>query len=151
MDMTDDDFEAFVRTVDPQLRRALAGHLPQEQVADAVAEGFAYAWQHWARVQSMDNPAGYLFRVAQSKSRTRKEGFLPWRDDHELRDFEPSLMPSLQSLTPAQSRAVWLVHGCGWTYAETAVALGMSASTVGTHVSRALEQLRTRMGVTDDA
>ena len=38
--MTDDEFEGFVRTVDPQLRRALSGHLPREDVADAVAEAF---------------------------------------------------------------------------------------------------------------
>ena len=148
--MTDDDFEGFVRTVDPQLRRALAGHVPQDQVADAVAEAFAYAWQHWARVRVMDNAAGYLFRVAQSKSRRRKDGFLAWRDDDRLPEFEPSLIPALQQLTPAQSRAVWLVHGCGWSYAEAGVALGMSGSTVGTHVSRALGILRERLGVKDD-
>jgi DNA-directed RNA polymerase specialized sigma24 family protein len=149
--MADDDFEGFVRTVDPQLRRALSGHLPQEQVADAIAEAFAYAWQHWARVQEMDNAAGYLFRVAQSKSRARKEGFLPWRDDDRLPEFEPTLIPALQALTPTQSRAVWLVHGCGWSYAETATALGISPSTVGTHVSRALDHLRERLGVSDGA
>jgi hypothetical protein len=36
-------------------------------VADALAEAFAYARQHWARVQPMDDLAGYLFRVAQSE------------------------------------------------------------------------------------
>ena len=149
--MTDADFEEFVRTVDPQLRRALSGHLPQDQVADAVAEAFAYAWQHWERVSEMDNAAGYLFRVAQSKSRRRKDGFLPWADDDRVPDSEPSLIPALLSLSPSQARAVWLVHGCGWSHAEAAVALGITTSTVSTHVSRALEHLRARLGVTDDA
>jgi RNA polymerase sigma-70 factor (ECF subfamily) len=149
--LTDTEFEEFVHTVDPQLRRALSGHLASERVADAVAEAFAHAWQHWERVRAMENPAGYLFRVAQSKARPRKEGFLPWRDDDRMPDFEPALVPALQELTPVQSRAVWLVHGCGWSYGETAEALGIGTSTVGTHVTRALDHLRDRMGVTDGA
>ena len=147
--MTDDEFEGFVRTVDPQLRRGLSGHLPREEVADAIAEAFAYAWQHWSRVQSMTNPVGYLYRVAQSNARSRRQGFLPWPSDSALPDYEPALIPALAELSPAQQRAVWLVHACGWTYAETAVALEISASTVGTHVSRGMEHLRSRLGVTD--
>jgi RNA polymerase sigma-70 factor (ECF subfamily) len=144
-----DDFERFVRMVDPQLRRALGGCLPREEVADAIAEAFTYAWQHWPRVQSLSSPAGYLFRVAQSKARTRKQGFLPWLTDASMPEYEPALTPALLELTPAQQRAVWLVHGCGWTYAETAVALDVSASTVGTHVARGMEHLRARLGVTE--
>ena len=104
--------------IDPQLRRALSGHLPAQEVADAIAESFAYAWEHWARVQMMENPAGYLYRVAQSKARARKQGFLPWPSDSSMPDYEPGLAPALDELSPSQQRAVWLVHGCGWTYAE---------------------------------
>jgi DNA-directed RNA polymerase specialized sigma24 family protein len=96
---------------------------------------------------AMENPGGYLFRVGQSKSRTRKQGWLPWPSDGEMPDFEPGLPLAMQELSPAQSRAVWLVHGCGWTSAETAAALGVSASAVGTHVARALTHLRHRLGV----
>jgi DNA-directed RNA polymerase specialized sigma24 family protein len=56
----DGEFERFVRQVEPELRRALTGHLAPGVVADAVAEAFAYAWQHRERVLSMTNPAGYL-------------------------------------------------------------------------------------------
>jgi DNA-directed RNA polymerase specialized sigma24 family protein len=142
-----DDFEGFVKLIDPQLRRALSGHLPAQEVADAVAESFAYAWEHWTRVQMMENAAGYLYRVAQSKSRARKQGFLPWPSDSAMPDYEPGLAPALEELSPSQHSAVWLVHGCGWTYAETAVALEMSTSTVGTHVSRGMDHLRARLGV----
>jgi DNA-directed RNA polymerase specialized sigma24 family protein len=142
-----DDFEGFVSMIDPQLRRALSGHLPAEEVADAIAESFAYAWEYWTRVQMMENPAGYLYRVAQSKARARKQGFLPWPSDSSIPDYEPGLAPALDELSPSQQRAVWLVHGCGWTYTETAVALDISPSTVGTHVSRGMEHLRARLGV----
>jgi DNA-directed RNA polymerase specialized sigma24 family protein len=43
-----------------------------------------------------------------------------------------------------------MVHACGWTYAETAEALGMSVSAVGTHVSRALAKLRALLEVEND-
>ena len=75
---SDYEFEQFVRTTEPGLRRALTGHLAREAVADALAEAFAYAWEHWDRVMHLEHPTGYLFRVAQSKVRIRKQGFLPW-------------------------------------------------------------------------
>jgi DNA-directed RNA polymerase specialized sigma24 family protein len=149
--MTDSTFEQFVHEVDPQLRRALSAHMSPEHVADAIAEAFAYAWQHWGRVGALESPVGYLYRVAQSKSRTRKEGFLVWGSDHRIPDIEPGLVPALLELSPAQLRAVWLVHACGWSQVETGAALGMSASTVATHVGRALDRLRARLGVADNA
>jgi len=146
----DGQFEQFVRTTEPGLRRALTGHLAREAVADALAEAFAYAWEHWDRVTQMEHPTGYLFRVAQSKVRIRKQGFLPWSSPDATPDVEPALVGALAGLSPAQSRAVWLVHACGWTYAETAEALHMSPSTVGSHVSRALGHLREQLGVVVD-
>src|SRR6476659_3966284 len=146
-----DDFEAFVRDVDPKLRRALSAHYPREEVSDAVASAFEHAWKHWPRVRTMENPAGYLYRVAQSKSRIRKQGFLPWPDDAELPDFEPRLIPALRALSPLQMRAVWLVHGCGWPHREVAEALEIAPSTVATHVDRALARLRSLLEVPDHA
>lgn len=143
----DEAFEEFVRRVEPGLRRALTGHLAAEQVPDALAEAFAYAWQHRERVMAMDNASGYLYRVAQSRSRVRKQGFMTWATDRELPDVEPGLEGALGALSPAQLKAVWLVHGCDWSYAEVATALDVSASTVGSHVARALQHLRERLGV----
>ena len=64
--VTDEDFEAFVLAVGPRLRRALLGVVGVNRVDDAVSEAFAYAYEHWDRLAEMSNPAGYLFRVAQS-------------------------------------------------------------------------------------
>ena len=146
--MTDDDeFERFVTRTEPRLRRALAGHLARDSVGDALAEAFAYAWEHRDRIMGMEHPSGYLFRVGQSKARTRKQGFLPWSSADAIPDVEPGLVGALAALSPAQFQAVWLVHACGWTYLETAEALHVSASTVGSHVSRALGHLREQLGV----
>jgi DNA-directed RNA polymerase specialized sigma24 family protein len=143
----DGEFEQFVIRTEPGLRRALAGCLAHDAVGDALAEAFAYAWEHRDRVLRMEHPAGYLFRVAQSKTRVRKQGFLPWSCRDTTPDVEPGLVGALTTLSRAQFQAVWLVHGCGWTYLETAEALHMSASTVGSHVSRALGHLRDQLGV----
>ena len=146
--MTDDsEFERFVIRTEPMLRRALAGHLARDAVADALAEAFAYAWEHRDRIMRMDHPTGYLFRVAQSRARRRKQGFLPWSAGDATPDVEPGLVRALTTLSPTQFQVVWLVHACGWTYLETAEALRMSASTVGSHVSRALGHLREQLGV----
>jgi DNA-directed RNA polymerase specialized sigma24 family protein len=146
--MVDDgEFERFVIRTEPRLRRALAGHLARDSLGDALAEAFAYAWEHRDRMLRMENPTGYLFRVAQSKTRTRKQGFLPRSSVQAMPDIEPGLQSALATLPPAQFHAVWLVHACGWTYLETAEALHMSVSNVGSHVSRALGHLRAQLGV----
>ena len=142
------DFEALVERVEPDLRRALAGHVREDAVEDAVAEALAYAWENRQRVLGMENPAGYLFRVAQSKSRRNREGLLVWSGEREMPDVEPGLPNALAALSPTQASAVWLVHGCGWTYAVAAEALGVSVSAVGTHLSRGLDRLRRELGVT---
>lgn len=144
-------FDDFVRAVEPGLRRALAGHLPPDVVSDALGEAFAYAWENWDQVQLLDNPGGYLFRVAQSRSRSRLAGALPLPDPARLPHVEPQLGPAMRSLSTNQRSAIWLVHGCDWTYAETAEALGISASAVGTHLARGMARLRTNLGVNADA
>jgi RNA polymerase sigma-70 factor (ECF subfamily) len=146
-----ESFEEFVVAVEPRLRRALVGHLAPSSVPDAVAEALAYAWEHWDRMKQLENATGYLFRVAQSRSRQRRTGLLPGPDPSRLPNVEPGLGPALRSLPEQQRSVVWLVHACGWTYAETAEALGISASAVGTHVGRAMNRLRTSLGVGFDA
>ena len=115
------DFEALVESVEPDLRRGLAGHVREDAVEDAVAGALAYAWENRDRVLGMENPAGYLYRVAQSKSRRHREGFLVWSGEREMPDIEPGLPDALAALshTPgifgmARSRLrLDLRDGCG--------------------------------------
>jgi RNA polymerase sigma-70 factor (ECF subfamily) len=142
-----DDFEAFVAAVEPRLRRALIGCRGVDGAAEAVAEALAYAWEHWRTVRTMENPAGYLYRVGQSRTRKRLEPRLPAPESLRIPEVEPALIPALLDLPERQRDAVWLVHACAWTYAEVAEALGISASAVGTHVGRALDGLRRALEV----
>ena len=93
------EFEQFVIRTEPGLRRALSGCMARDAVGDALAEAFAHAWQHQDRITRMEHPVGYLFRVARSKTRTRKQGFLPWTSADELPDVEPGLVSALASLS----------------------------------------------------
>lgn len=149
--MTDTSlFANFVEDIEPRLRRALAGHLPTDDVPDALAEAFAYAWEHWNEVHALENAAGFLFRVAQSRSRRRKRAMPPPPDPIRLPNVEPKLLPAMRTLSPMQQSAVWLVHGCGWPYREVGEALGVSASAVGTHLERGMRHLRSVLGGIDD-
>lgn len=148
MDADRDAFTTFVNEVEPRLRRALVALRGADLGRDATAEALAWAWASWPSVTEMANPVGYLYRVGSSRSRPRRQPRLPgtgWATGGY--GFEPGLGPALARLSERQRAAVVLVHGCGWTHQEVADALGLSRSSVGTHVDRALARLREELGV----
>jgi DNA-directed RNA polymerase specialized sigma24 family protein len=140
-------FNGFVADAEPRLRRAFTLLRGADVGADATAEALAWAWEHWAELREMGNPVGYLYRVGSSKTRYREERFPHAPAPPDAPGFEPGLVPALARLTARQRTAVVLVHGCGWTHQEVADALELSRSSVGTHVERAMAQLRTDLGV----
>lgn len=144
----DRDFETFAVDVRPRLVRALVPVRGFDGAADAASEALAYAWEHWDEVGGMDNAAGFLYRVAQSRSRTRKRPHLPPTATIGLPDLEPGLVPAMLELPLTQRTAVWLVHACGWSYAETATAMETSPTAVGSHLMRGMASLRRTLGVT---
>lgn len=64
-----DSYTSFVEDAGPRLRQALIARYGPDVGAEATAEALAYGWEHWDRLASMANPAGYLCRVGQSRSR----------------------------------------------------------------------------------
>lgn len=148
-DQSDAEFEAFVRDARVRLRRALIGAVGLDRVEDAVAEALAWAVEHRRELAGMGNPVGYLFRVGQSRVRVRKQPRLVAAGVTHLPDVEPGLPAALASLPEAQRVSVWLAHGCGWSHADIGEALGISSSTVATHVARAMTRLRAELGVVD--
>jgi DNA-directed RNA polymerase specialized sigma24 family protein len=144
-------FEAFVRDAEPRLRRALVAAYGFEEGRDAAAEALAYAWEHWARLQDVTNLPGYLFRVAQSRSRGRRRPEpalfdVPGWSEHR---FEPGLPGALAALSERQRLAVVLVHGYGCTLREVSDLIGVKQTTVQNHLERGLARLRTKLGVND--
>ena len=59
-----DSFTSFVREIEPRLRHSLIPSVGLDAATEATAEALAYGWEHWDRLRQMDNPAGYLYRVA---------------------------------------------------------------------------------------
>lgn len=148
----DVDFEVFAAAVRPRLLRAFAGCRGFDEAADATAEALAYGWEHWSELQTMANPAGYLFRVGQSKTRQRRRAVqLPPPVELGIPEVEPRLVPALLELPETQRTAVWLVNACQWSYAEVAEAMDTSVSMVGNHVRRGLDRLRTALEVSSCA
>jgi RNA polymerase sigma-70 factor (ECF subfamily) len=156
------EFGEFVAAVEPRLRRALVAAYGADLGRDATADALAWAWQHWDRVQTMSNPAGYLWRVGQTAVRrsARRQGRevadgrvfeLELIDDRRAeRNVEPGLAGALDGLSPQQRAAVVLVHGHGYSLSEAGEVLGCSISTVRNHVARALRRLHAALEVDDD-
>jgi RNA polymerase sigma-70 factor (ECF subfamily) len=144
------EFEAFVAVDGERLRRVVAAHFGVEVGGEVSADALAWAWEHWEQVRAMANPVGYLYRVAQSSARRHRRwrrpvGLLPQPHD-ELAGVEPGLDVALAQLPRAQRVAVLLVHGLGWSYQETADAMGVPVSSVRNYVHRGLGGLRKTLG-----
>jgi RNA polymerase sigma-70 factor (ECF subfamily) len=146
------DFRSFVAEVEPRLRRALVAAYGHDRGRDAAAEALAYAWEHWKDVSQMANPAGYLYRVGQSRTRRpRRDSPLFPIPSSEMPWVEPALPGLLAGLPERQRVAVCLVHGYGFTFKEVADLMGIGLSSVQKHVERGLARLRERLEVPDNA
>jgi DNA-directed RNA polymerase specialized sigma24 family protein len=137
-------FEAFFVRVDQSLRAALTARDGPDLGRDATAEALAWAFEHWDRAQALEQPVGYLYRVAQSRSRRllRRERPLAGRAFEHTPDVDPRLTRALTELSARQRVAVLLVHGYDWTHSEVAALMRVSPTTVATHIARGLAQLR---------
>lgn len=144
-------FDELVAEVEPRLRHALVAVYGQEQGRDATAEALAYAWEHRERVVSMDNAAGYLYRVGRSRGRTRRltPRFVAV-EPSRLPDVEPELPKALSRLSERQRLAVVLVYAYAYERQEVADILDISLSAVDTHLARGLAKLRNKLGVEDN-
>jgi DNA-directed RNA polymerase specialized sigma24 family protein len=141
------EFTAFVEDVEPRLRRALVSRYGLDDGREATARALAWSWEHWSEVKDMTNPSGYLYRVACSGQRRRRQRHLFARADASAPEIEPGLRPALDALSEQQRVAVVLTLGFEWTLAEVAELTGSSISTVNTHRRRGLERLRRKLGV----
>lgn len=148
-------FDRFVRDVEPRLRRALVAAYGPQAGRDAAVDALGWAWANWDRVAAMANPAGYLYRVGQTKAREGRRPLHVVLPEPAAPDgtpwVEPSLEPALLALSEHQRVAVVLCHGFQWTHREVAELLDLSPSTVQNHVERGLANLRRALEVTRDA
>ncbi len=146
-----ESFDSFCAVAESRLRQSLSAVLGSEAGREAAVDAMSYAWEHWERVRSMDNPIGYLFVVGRNRGRRQLRRRRPTllRVDHARTPWvEPGLPDALGRLAETQRVVVLLLHGFEWSMTEVADLLGVSKSTVQTHAERGIERLRAELGVT---
>jgi RNA polymerase sigma-70 factor (ECF subfamily) len=116
--------------------------------ADAVAEAFARALEHWGRVSAMESPAGWTYRVALNVARrsARRSAM-----EHRLlaRTPKPPDVPApagelwaIVGVLPRRQREVVVLrYIADFPEAEIASALGISRSTVSSTLADAHRRL----------
>ena len=138
--------DAFVE-LSPRLRAALTPLADAAAVDDAIGDAFAYLCANADRVLAMENPGGYLYRVARRRlGRSRRRPDLPPVPPSVMPQVEPGLPAALAELSEKQRVAVFLIAGMGWRATEVAEFLGLGESSVRTHYDRGLAKLRARLG-----
>jgi DNA-directed RNA polymerase specialized sigma24 family protein len=146
-------FDDFFRSFEPKLSRALAAGFGFDTGRDAAAEALGYAWRNWPRVSTMDNPQGYLYRIAERsamRSKRRRRELFATPNSSGGAWFEPALAPALSRLSLRQRQAVVLVAAYGLTHAEAAELLGVATSSIQNHVERGMTKLKHSLGAHDD-
>lgn len=148
-----DAFTAFATVAEPKLRYALVASHGYDRGREATQDALIYAWEHWDRICATSNPTGYLYRIATRRA-MRVKHHLPLLVEPQVDEpapVEPGLERALSELSDKQRAAVFLVEGLGITYQEAADILGVSRSTVQTHLERGMSRLRATLGVETDA
>jgi len=151
------DFEAFFEDENPRLFGALCLVTRNRHEAEEIAQdAFLKLWERWDRVGAMDDPTGYLYRTAMNAFRKRYRraalalkatlGVIPSDDGIAAVDARDAAVRAMAPLTDRQRAAVVLLDLLGYPSEEAARMLGVSASTVRNHASRAHAALKKTMG-----
>jgi DNA-directed RNA polymerase specialized sigma24 family protein len=147
-------FEDFIAETEAKLRIALIATYGPLDGQTAAMDALSWAWEHWDRVQLMDNPVGYLYRVGQTAARRQRGRPIPIDSatfrDHGIPEINPELIPALARLSAQQRTAVMLVHAFGWSIRDVARMLELAPSTIQTHLERGLERLREQLKERDE-
>ena len=155
-----EDFETFFRRFEHELFGYLWRITHEEQAAyDLSQETFLRAWQHFARIRTYEQPAGWLFRVAtnlalnhlrQRSALHRSAVSLDASKALGGGDVTSSVVEgdavrrALMTLAPRQRIALVLREVYGFTCQEVAQALGISHGAAKTMLWRAREEFRER-------
>ncbi len=73
------EFARFVDVVEPRLLQALVAVYGPVDGRGATVDALSWAWEHWDRLQEIENKPAYLFRVGQSATRRYSTRPLPTR------------------------------------------------------------------------
>lgn len=142
--------DLFERDYD-RLVAALGVVFGAEAAADAVQEAFIAADSRWAKVSRLEDPAGWVRRVALNRLRSarrlgrrRQEILLTIRpaESAVLTDDMLDLRRAVDELPERQRITVCLFHLAGLRIEEVAAALGVTPGTVKSNLHDARRRLR---------
>lgn len=149
-------FADFYRTERAGLVRALALTLGDADLAtEAVDEAMTRAYQRWRSVADMNNPTGWVYRVALNWSRSvlrsrRRREAQPLFDREAIEGFGPMADPAVRRALAALDVKHRAVVVCRFfldmTEDETAKALDIRPGTAKSRLHRATRQLRVELG-----
>ena len=151
-------FEEFYALEHRRLSRALTLMCGDaEQAADCVADAFERACARWDQVQLLEDPAGWVRRVAINRlhdarrSLVRRDALLVriGVDPDVLIDdtgADDSVLAAVASLSDQQRAVVALHYLDDQPVEEVAEVLGLSAGTVKYHLHQARRRLRSTLG-----
>jgi RNA polymerase sigma-70 factor, ECF subfamily len=138
-----------------------------DDAEDLAQEAFARTLVHWARVRGGSSPLGYVYRVAfrlqQRKRLRRRRQHDAANDAARLLSNGPAqtlndswsdvaaVRDALTQLPPACRRGAVLCLYADMTAPEAAAVLGVSASTIRTHIQRARQALVATLAPDHDA
>lgn len=143
-------FDDFYRTHRTPVARALALTLRDVDLAtEATDEAMARAYQRWTQVRSLDNPAGWVYRVGLNWSRSiirRITRPAPvWVGGSTTSPaptvHDPAIDRALAELSVDHRAVVVCRVLLGFSEARTAEVLGVRPGTVKSRLSRALTRL----------
>jgi RNA polymerase sigma-70 factor (ECF subfamily) len=125
------------------------------EAEELTQDAFVRVLERWARVRDMDDPRSYLYRTATNAFRTSyrrlmlaaKRGVRLTPPDDAFADVDAAdaVVRALAALSPRQRAAIVLMDLLGFPSEEAAGMLGIRASTLRMHASRARAALRKTM------
>jgi RNA polymerase sigma factor (sigma-70 family) len=151
-------FEDFFRGTHVALFRALTLVTGNRQEAEDVMQvAFMKVFEHWDRVARMDNPEGFLYRIAMNEFRSRyrrtkralKRAVTPTASEEafeEAIEDRDVVIQALRALVPRQRAALVLTALLDYSSQEAGELLGIDPATVRTLGSRARASMRKSVG-----
>jgi RNA polymerase sigma factor (sigma-70 family) len=131
-----------------------------QEAEELMQDAFLKVWERWDRVSRLDNPGGYLYRVAINGARSRYRraalaakrtlSFGQAEDQFAAADLRDELVRALKMLTPRQRMALVLRDLVGLSSEEAGEVLGVTPGTVRALASHARVALKLRMEDDDD-
>ena len=148
------DFAAFFAEEHGGLFKALyfvTGN--RADAAELMQDAFLKLWERWDRVDRLDDPKGYLFRVALNGFRMRSRAarraarrlvrFESARDPFDEIELREDVRRLLLGLAPRQRAALLLLDMYGYGSEEAARMMGIRRSTVRSLATKARAVIRT--------